>query len=290
MSRPRAAIATNLEAAHQRSSGGMTALAARMAAHWPEYLAEAFGLGLFMVSACGFGVLLFHPRSPVVAMVPGFMLRSLLMGTAMGLTNVVNIYSPWGRRSGSHLNPAVTLTFFRLGKVHAGDLPGYIAAQFLGGLGGTGLAVVLFRPWIGDPSVNYVATLPGHWGLVVAFVAELLISGCLMLVVLNVASRPALARFTGCFAGLMVALYITFEAPLSGMSMNPARTVGSAVFAGVWTGWWLYFLAPPLGMLIAAELVRNTGRVRYQLCAKLCHDERVRCIFCGSPGTGGVGR
>jgi aquaporin Z len=256
----------------------------RLAEHWPEYLAEAFGLGLFMVSACGFGVLLFHPGSPVVARLPSMMLRSVLMGTAMGLTNIVNIYSFWGRRSGAHLNPAVTLTFFRLGKVQREDVPGYIAAQFAGGLAGTGLAVLLFRPWIGDPSVNYVATLPGPWGLAVAFVAELGISLVLMLVVLNISSRPPLARFTGCFTSMLVALYITFESPLSGMSMNPARTVGSAVFAGIWTGWWLYFLAPLLGMLGAAELMRHSGAVKERVCAKLYHDERVPCIFCGHPG------
>lgn len=262
----------------------MTTRVARFAAHWPEYLAEAFGLGLFMLSACGFGILLYHPGSPVVSAIPSLMLRGVMMGTVMGLTLVVNVYSPWGRRSGAHLNPAVTLTFLRLGKVRPADVFGYISAQFVGGLAGTGLAVLLFRPWIGDPSVNYVATVPGRWGLGVAFAAELTISALLMLMVLSVSSRPGLARFTGCFAGLMVALYITFEAPYSGMSMNPARTVGSAAFAGVWTGWWLYFLAPLLGMLLAAELVRNSKDVRQQVCAKLYHDLRVKCIFCGHPG------
>lgn len=252
-----------------------------LADRWPEYLSEAFGLGLFMVSACGFGVLLFHPASPVVARLPSPMFRSLLMGTAMGLTNIVNIYSPWGRRSGAHLNPAVTLTFFRLGKVQRGDLAGYITAQFAGGLAGTGLAVLLFRPWIAAPSVNYVATLPGPGGQALAFGAEFLISLGLMLVVLTVSSRPRLARFTGCFASVLVALYITFEAPLSGMSMNPARTVGSAAFAGAWTGLWLYLLAPLLGMLGAAELMQRRHGVREKVCAKLYHDLGVRCIFCG---------
>jgi aquaporin Z len=93
-----------------------------------------------------------------------------------------------------------------------------------------------------------------------------------------------MARFTGWFAGLMVAVYITFETPLSGMSMNPARTVGSAVYAGIWTGWWLYFLAPLLGMLAAAELLGRQTGVHERMCAKLCHDVRVKCIFCGNPG------
>lgn len=254
----------------------------RWRTNWPEYLCEALGLGLFMVSACGFGALLFHPGSPVVRSIPSMQIRGMFMGIAMGLTNIVNIYSPWGRRSGAHLNPAVTLTFYRLGKVKREDVAGYIVAQFAGGLAGTGLAVLLFRPWIGDPSVNYVATLPGPWGLGVAFIAELGISLGLMTTVLLVSRRTQLARFTGLFTSLLVATYIALEAPLSGMSMNPARTVGSAVFANVWTGWWLYFTAPLLGMLLAAEfLVARRG----EGCAKLCHDLRVRCIFCGHEGS-----
>jgi aquaporin Z len=248
--------------------------------HWPEYLCEAFGLGLFMVSACGFGVLLFHPASPVVHRVPAMLPRSIAMGTAMGLTAIINIYSPWGRRSGAHLNPAVTLTFYRLGKVAPGDLLGYIGAQFAGGFLGMGAGVLFFRPWVGDPSVNYVATLPGPLGPGVAFLAEFAISFLLILVILNVASRPKLARYTGLVAGTMIALYIALEAPLSGMSMNPARTVGSAAWAGRWTGLWLYFAAPLLGMLGAAQLFVATGDARRRYCAKLHHDERVRCIFC----------
>lgn len=248
--------------------------------HWREYLAEAFGLGLFMVSACGFGVLFFHPVSPVVERVPAMLPRSLAMGIAMGLTAIINIYSPWGRRSGAHLNPAVTLTFYRLGKVARGDLLGYVGAQFAGGFLGTGAGVLLFRPWVADPSVNYVATLPGPLGPGVAFLAEFGISFLLILVILTVASRPRLARYTGLVAGAMVALYITLESPLSGMSMNPARTVGSAAWAGRWTGLWLYFTAPLLGMLGAAELFVAAGDARRRFCAKMHHDDRVRCIFC----------
>lgn len=202
------------------------------------------------------------------------------MGVAMGLTLILNVYSPWGRRSGAHLNPAVTLTFFRLGKVARADVPWYIASQFAGGILGTASAVVLFRPAVADPAVNYVATLPGPWGIGAAFAAELLISFVLMLVVLLLSSRPRLAGGTGVVAGILVALYITFEAPISGMSMNPARTVGSAVFAHAWTGLWLYFTAPLLGMLAAAELFYRSGDAASRICAKFHHDARVRCIFC----------
>jgi aquaporin Z len=101
-----------------------------------------------------------------------------------------------------------------------------------------------------------------------------------MQVVLQVSSRPRLARYTGACAAALVAVYIAVESPLSGMSMNPARTVGSAAFAHVWTGWWIYFVAPLLGMLSSAELFRILPRAEAALCAKLYHAPGVRCIFC----------
>src|SRR5215207_7728716 len=102
--------------------------------NWPEYLSEAAGLGVFMVSACGFAALLFHPASPAVSSVESETARRVLMGAAMGLTNVLLVYSPWGMRSGAHNNPAVTLTFYRLGKVRGADALFYALAQFAGGV------------------------------------------------------------------------------------------------------------------------------------------------------------
>src|SRR5574342_342866 len=89
--------------------------------HWPEYLMEAGGLGVFMLSACAFTVLLFHPESAMRQVVESPLVRRMLMGLAMGLTAVALVYSPWGRRSGAHLNPVVTFTFWRLGKIAGRD-------------------------------------------------------------------------------------------------------------------------------------------------------------------------
>jgi aquaporin Z len=249
--------------------------------HWPEYLMEALGLGLFMVSAAAFATLLFHPGSPVSRIVPDAHVRRALMGVAMGLTAVGLVYSPWGRRSGAHLNPAVTFTFLRLGKIAGSDAIFYALFQAIGGLSGITLAsLVLGRP-IADPSVNYVVTVPGPAGPATAFVAEILISLGLMTVVLLASNTPRFARFTGWLAGAVVAAWITVEAPLSGMSMNPARTLASAAPAGVWTAFWIYVTAPPLGMLLAAEVHARLVR-RPVRCAKLHHDDRRRCIFrCG---------
>jgi hypothetical protein len=104
-------------------------------------------------------------------------------------------------------------------------------------------------------------------------------------VILRVSNHPRRAHLTGVCAGLLVALYITLEAPLSGMSMNPARTLGSAVFARDWTALWIYFVAPPLGMLAAAELYRRRRAPKAVFCAKLHHQNDRRCIFCETRAT-----
>src|SRR5262249_37680764 len=223
--------------------------AAALREHWPEYVIEAAALGTFMVSACVFATLLEHPGSPSRQAVMGAMLRRIPMGLAMGLTAVAIVYSPWGQRSGAHLNPALTVTFWRLGKVKGWDALYYVAAQFVGAVIGVGVAAMVVGRTLAHPAVNYAATVPGAGGPGVAFGAELVMTFVLMTVVLTVSNHRRLNRFTGLCAGALVASYIILEAPLSGMSMNPARTVGSAVYAHAWPALWVYFTAPLLGML-----------------------------------------
>lgn len=247
--------------------------------HWPEYTIEACGLGGFMISACVFGALLEHPNSLLRQMIPEAFTRRLLMGVAMGLTSIAIVYSPWGKRSGAHLNPALTATFFRLGKIQKADAIFYIVAQFVGGVVGVLLASIFLKSKLGHPTVNYVATVPGNFGAVIAFGAEIIITFCLMLMVLTISNTAKWARFTGLFAGILVASYITFEAPLSGMSLNPARTFGSALNGNIWTAIWIYFTAPPIGMLLAAEAYLRLKGAHRIFCAKLHHHNNQRCIF-----------
>jgi aquaporin Z len=248
-------------------------------AHWPEYLIEAVCLGLFMISANVFTAILFHPSSPLARGVAHPIAARSLMGLAMGGTAVALIFSPWGKRSGAHMNPATTLVFFRLGRVEGWDAVFYVLSQFAGALAGTLVASLVLGRAIAEAHVNYAVTVPGPWGAWVAFAAEIVITFGLMTTVLNVSNTKSIARYTGLFAGVLVALYITFEAPLSGMSMNPARTLGSAVPAATYSALWVYFAAPALGMLLAAELYVRTGTRRVVHCAKYHHENRQRCIF-----------
>jgi aquaporin Z len=247
--------------------------------HWPEYLMEAVCLGLFMVSACSFTVLLQHPGSILRQMIPSAFLRRALTGIAMALTAIALIYSPWGKQSGAHFNPSVTLTFFRLGKIEPWDAAFYIVAQFAGGAFGVVVSTLIWGEAMAHQKVRYAATLPAGNGTGIAFVAELLISFLMMAMVLNVSNSVRVARFTGIIAGALVATYITIEAPLSGMSMSPAPTLASAMPGRIWNALWVYFTAPPLGMMLAAQVYLWLRGNHAVLCAKLHHDNDKRCIF-----------
>jgi len=243
---------------------------------------EAAGLGIFMVSAAVVTTVLEYPPSVLHEVFPDPTTRRVLIGLAMGLTAVALIYSPWGVRSGAHLNPAVTLTFLRLGKMQRIDALFYVVGQFVGGTAGLLLAVAAIGMGVRHPAVNYVVTMPGPAGSVAAFIAELSISFGLMLVVLITSNHQTLRLWTGLFAGALVATYIALEAPLSGMSMNPARSFASALPAQVWGSFWIYSTAPPVGMLLAAECYVRVRGARRVLCAKLHHHPGSRCIFrCG---------
>ena len=244
---------------------------------------EAAGLGLFMISAGVFTTLLEYPLSPVHQAIASPLVRRGLIGLAMGLTAVGIIYSPWGQQSGAHLNPAVTLTFLGLGKIAFWDAIFYIAAQFSGGLAGVVLTLGLLGDRFSSPPVSYVVTVPGMAGVPAAFFWEVVITFCLMSMVLITTNTPRLSRYTGVFAGFLVALYITVEAPYSGMSMNPARTFASALPSGNLMALWIYFTAPILGMGLAAVIYQTASRRHGVICAKLNHHTHRRCIFlrCG---------
>lgn len=247
---------------------------------------EAGELAIYMFSTCLFATLLQHPASPVRHAIQADLSRRALMGLAIGATVIAMILSPLGQQSGGHFNPALTLAFYRLGKLKPWDALFYSTAQFLGAIAGVAIAMYVLRGAPGNDAVRYAVTQPGMYGRAVAFVAETAISFALMITILFVSNREVLARYTPYFVGVLYAIFITFETPLSGMSMNPARTLASALHASYWHALWIYFFAPTLGMLVAAEFfLRARGGVG-PYCAKLNHANNKRCIFRHGSSTG----
>jgi aquaporin Z len=253
--------------------------AASLRLHWPEYLMEAGEMSLYMFSTCSFATLLQHPASPVRQFLVSSLRRRALMGLAIGATVMAIILSPWGKQSGGHINPAMTLAFYRLGKIDSWDALFYGVAQFSGAMSGVALATFLLRGAPGDGAVRYAVTAPGVYGAAVAFAAELAISFILMITVLLVTNHEKLSRYTPYFVGSLYVVNITFETPLSGMSMNPARTFGPAAYGGYWHALWIYFVAPTIGMLAAATVFLRARHGKPPYCAKLHHANHKRCIF-----------
>jgi aquaporin Z len=242
----------------------------------PAYFAEFAGTALmlfFGVSAVSF---MWGPGSPV-PVVPYPALRRLLTGLmfAGGATAVV--YSPLGQISGGHLNPAVTLAFWRMGKVPHRVAAIYIVAQFAGALLGAYAAGVAWGPL--TAGVHYAATVPGNgYSAVGAFAAEMLITFLLVFTIFVCVNKPSIAPRTGLIAGTLAALLVTIEAPVSGTSLNPARTLGPAILAPAYTALWAYFAGPAIGALLAVAAYRGRWG-SHTVCAKLYHTEKHACPF-----------
>lgn len=249
--------------------------------HWPEYLIEAWALGCFMISIGVFVTILVSPLSPVYSRVPSLTVRAVLLGLALGATAIVLIHSPWGKRSGAHMNPAVTLAFLRVRKIHPWDAFFYVIAQVAGGILGVLLVALVAGSLFTNPPVSYAATVPGPWGAAVAFAAEAAISFVLMTTVLTFTGSRRFASYTGLAIGCLVAFFIAVEFPLSGASMNPARTLASAAPGHIWQSLWVYLFAPTLGMLAAAQFLLVLRGSSAAGCAKLLHPKGIRCIHCG---------
>ena len=123
---------------------------------------------------------------------------------------------------------------------------------------------------------------PGRYGVGAPLAAAVILSFFLMKMILFTSNSQRVSNLTHYFEGTLVAFYIAVESPVSGLSMNPARSFASAAVSGNWTAEWIYFIGPPVAMLAAAELFVRTRGLKAVLCAKLNHRGRARCIFnCG---------
>ncbi|NVO30655.1 MIP/aquaporin family protein [Hymenobacter lapidiphilus] len=229
--------------------------------HWSNYLTEAAGLFLFLFMASLIATAVHYPGSWLARQLVGQpIVGRALIGLVAGLTVVVLVYSPWGKRSGAHLNPAVTLAFWQLGKIKAADACWYVLAQVAGALLAGQVLLALLGHYFTHPEVNYALTLPGPQGAAVAFGAEFGITFGMVAVLLLALHTKRLQNLAGWLLGALLAFYIIVETPYSGMSLNPARSLGSAVAAQNYTALWVYFAAPLLAVWLAAVLFQRLFR------------------------------
>lgn len=225
-------------------------------AHWQFYLMEAFGLAGFVIGAGLLTILLEHPDLPVMKSAFGknAVLRRVPLGIIMGgyITGVILLI---GKKSGAHINPSVTWTYFRLGKINFTDAVFYTIAQFAGAIGGALLLKGTVGSLFGHPLINYgnTAPQPPHTAIT-AFTAEFIISFIMMMTVLRAGSSKQFEKHIAIISGILIALFLIIELPFSGMSLNPARSFAGALAANSWQYLWIYFIAPTVAMLSAIEV------------------------------------
>jgi aquaporin Z len=242
------------------------------------YVCEFAGTAIMLFIGVSAVAFMWAPGSPVPA-VHSPMLRRLLTGVLFGAGATAVVYSPLGQISGGHINPAVTVAFWRMGKVPTRDALMYIAAQFLGAFVGAWAAGEAWGPL--TLGVHYAATIPGDgYGALGALVAEAMITFTLIFTIFVCVNKPAIAPRTGLICGALVAVLVMIEAPVTGTSLNPARTLGPAVLATEYTALWVYFIGPVAGALLAVAAYRGQWGARI-VCAKLYHTEKYACPFDG---------
>ena len=224
--------------------------------HWRHYLAEACGLGFFMLGASILTTQLRYKEAWLHGVITAPMAQMATLGLGMAVVVAIIIYTPWGNKSGAHINPAVTLAMWRLGKIDAHDALCYIAAQFAGSVVAVQIAGLILGTGYTKAGTNYVVTQPGARGPVAAFFAEWIIAFVLMMVLMWALSDQKREQFAGLFIAVLLGFYLVVEEPFSGMSLNPARSFASALAAREWKDLWIYFVAPISATLTAAELFR----------------------------------
>lgn len=225
---------------------------------WSLYVAELLGTALLLVGGLSAVIVVVSPTSPLAALaLPGWLARGIA-GALFGLTGSLVTVSTLGRHSGAHLNPAMTLAFLMERKISPSHAAWYVVGQLLGAVAGAAV-VLAWGPW-GAP-LRYGATTPAR-GLApwLAVALEALCTLVLVGTVFVFIGRPCLRRFTPWTMSPMYAVMVSLEAPWTGTSTNPARTLGPALVTGTWHGFWVYLVGPALGAAAGVGLARALGR------------------------------
>lgn len=219
------------------------------------FLQEGLGLFIFMVSACFFDGFLEHKSTFLHLEITNPHYRLAIMAIAMGFTALFIFLSPLTAPSGAFINPSVTIMRWRLGQLSLENTIWYSIFQTIGGLAAVYLMALLMGNILTNPPVNYVATVPGkNIKLWEAMASETLTAFFMITVVLFFSDDEKLKKSVPYFAAILVGVYVYVAGPISGFGMNPARTIASAIPAGIYTKFWIYMLCPTVGMLLSAEL------------------------------------
>jgi len=238
------------------------------------YLSELMGTALLVLVGLSVVIFINGKGSPIIKLIPDPGTRRAISGFLFGTTGCLIAVSTVGKISGAHINPIVSIAFWLRKTMQFKNMLGYVIAQMAGAA--IGCLPLLF--WGGQGrSVEFGATIPLQ--IHAAFIGEIWTTFCLIAVILFFTSHDKIKNFTPFMMPIIYCAMVYVEAPLSGTSTNPARSFGPAVVSMVWTGYWLYWLAPITGMLLAV-LLFNVGWLKHLKTdvAKLYHFKKYRHI------------
>jgi aquaporin Z len=235
-------------------------------------MAELIGTAVLVAIGLSVVILNFGGGSPIVLMIPSAALRRAITGFLFGSTGALIALSPIGKESGAHINPVVTLAFWLMGKLSGHHAVGYVLAQLMGSTIG---AVPLLVWGAMGRSIDFGATVPGPgFGAGWALLGEAVATWALIVGLFSFLRHGRIRAFTPALFPALYAVMVLIEAPVSGTSTNPARSLGPAVISGTWRDWWVYWIGPLAGMLAGVALYRFTWLHRIEIeVAKLYHFE-----------------
>ena len=231
------------------------------------FAAELIGTALLLLVGLSLVILMFGEGTPFDSLIPNISLRRAVNGFLFATVGSLISISWIGHVSGAHVNPIVTMSFWLVGKLSGRTAVCYVLAQLLGALLGC-LPLILWGAM--GRSISFGATTPGPgYTTFAVIIGEVLATFALISVLCIFLAFRDLRGFTPVAVPLLFAIMVPLEASISGTSVNPARSFGPSVVSGAWTGWWIYWIGPLLGGLLALSVwIRLARRIEV---AKLYH-------------------
>ena len=234
------------------------------------YAAEFAGTTLLVFLGLSIVIAMWGHGAPFAGLPISPDVRRLVTGFLFGSIGAAIAFSPIGRMSGAHINPAVTFAFWLEGKLRWRDASGYLVAQLIGAVCGS-LALLVWGAT--GASDSWGASVPEsgvpNW---LPIAGEAICTFLLVFLIFVFAANKVTQPFTPLVNPPLFALLTWLEAPLSGASANPARSFGPELISSIWQGWWIYWLGPCLGAGLAVLVFRHEQLRRHRPAeARVCH-------------------
>ena len=247
--------------------------------HFEEYASEFVGTAFHIFAVVAVVAIVFAKSSPVGHWIPPLHLRLFIAGLLIGGSGSLVAISPAGRLSGGHINPAMSLGFWALGRMHSRDLIGYVIGQMAGGVCGALAAAAVLPKWTQEVKAALLAPAAGLTPLA-TFGLEVAATFFLATVIFSFVASKRLMRYTPLAVPITAGFLVFADGALSGAGLNPARWFGPAAMLSTWSLGWVYVIGPAAGAILAAAIRRHPslpGRPPHT--CKLFHDNRFRSVF-----------